>query len=262
MLIDWFTVIAQVINFLILVFLMKRFLYKPVLHAIDEREKLVAKRLREAQDKEKEAEILSDKLKAKIKAYDDQSEKREKDLNATISTQRNKLLSDAKEEALEKSKHWHESLRNEVSQLQQEIIDHIHKTLLNISRKLLNDLADVELEAQMLVVFIRKLSELSEEKKNELLETPNDSELAMVLKSSFELPPSQEDKLQKAIEQCFKKKVLLQYEVKPQLTSGVELSIGGQKIMWSIDSYLNSIEEGVHNILGNKLQISAENNED
>ena len=38
MLIDWFTVGAQALNFLILVWLMKRFLYQPILHAIDERE--------------------------------------------------------------------------------------------------------------------------------------------------------------------------------------------------------------------------------
>ena len=36
--INWFTVAAQAINFLILVWLLKRFLYKPILHAIDERE--------------------------------------------------------------------------------------------------------------------------------------------------------------------------------------------------------------------------------
>ena len=40
MLIDWFTICAQALNFLILVWLMKRFLYKPILHAIDEREKI------------------------------------------------------------------------------------------------------------------------------------------------------------------------------------------------------------------------------
>ena len=43
MLIDWFTVAEQALNFLILVWLMKRFLYKPILNAIDAREKLIAK---------------------------------------------------------------------------------------------------------------------------------------------------------------------------------------------------------------------------
>jgi hypothetical protein len=42
MLIDWFTVGAQIVNFLILVWLLKHFLYKPILNAIDAREKRIA----------------------------------------------------------------------------------------------------------------------------------------------------------------------------------------------------------------------------
>ena len=42
MLIDWFTVGAQGINFVILVWLLKHFLYKPILGAIDAREKHIA----------------------------------------------------------------------------------------------------------------------------------------------------------------------------------------------------------------------------
>src|SRR5580693_691003 len=55
MLIDWFTVGAQAGNFLILVWLLKRFLYKPVLAAIDEREKRITVELRNADQKKAEA---------------------------------------------------------------------------------------------------------------------------------------------------------------------------------------------------------------
>ncbi len=48
MLIDWFTVGAQALNFVILVWLMKRFLYKPILDAIDAREKRIATELADA----------------------------------------------------------------------------------------------------------------------------------------------------------------------------------------------------------------------
>jgi F-type H+-transporting ATPase subunit b len=51
MLIDWFTVGAQALNFLVLVWLMKRFLYKPILDAIDEREKRIAAELANADAK-------------------------------------------------------------------------------------------------------------------------------------------------------------------------------------------------------------------
>ncbi len=55
MLIDWFTVVAQAINFLILVWLLKRFLFKPILHAIDEREKGIANQLAQAEAMKAEA---------------------------------------------------------------------------------------------------------------------------------------------------------------------------------------------------------------
>ena len=59
MLIDWFTVAAQALNFLILVWLMKRFLYKPILNAIDAREKLIAKELADA---DAAAELLEETI--------------------------------------------------------------------------------------------------------------------------------------------------------------------------------------------------------
>ena len=56
MLIDWFTVGAQIVNFLVLVWLLQHFLYKPVLNAIDAREKRIAAELADADAKKAEAE--------------------------------------------------------------------------------------------------------------------------------------------------------------------------------------------------------------
>src|ERR1700691_3995140 len=63
MLIDWFTVIAQAGNFLILVWLLKHFLYKPVLAAIDAREAKIAATLKEADAKKAEAQVERDNFK-------------------------------------------------------------------------------------------------------------------------------------------------------------------------------------------------------
>ncbi len=61
MLIDWFTVVAQALNFLILVWLLKRFLYKPILDALDAREKRIAGKLADADAKQLEAIMERDK---------------------------------------------------------------------------------------------------------------------------------------------------------------------------------------------------------
>jgi F-type H+-transporting ATPase subunit b len=72
MLIDWFTVGAQVLNFLILVWLLKHFLYKPILNAIDAREKRIAAELADADAKKTEAQKERDDFQNKNKAFDEQ----------------------------------------------------------------------------------------------------------------------------------------------------------------------------------------------
>src|ERR1035441_4382574 len=72
MLIDWFTIGAQALNFLILVWLLKHFLYKPILNAIDAREKRIAKELADAAAKKAEAQKEQDEFQKKNEEFDKQ----------------------------------------------------------------------------------------------------------------------------------------------------------------------------------------------
>ena len=65
MLIDWFTVGAQLLNFVILVWLMKRFLYQPVLDAIAAREQKIAAELADAAATKAEAHQQHDEFQKK-----------------------------------------------------------------------------------------------------------------------------------------------------------------------------------------------------
>ncbi len=69
MLIDWFTVAAQALNFLILAWLLKRFLYQPILQAIDAREKRIALALADADRKMAEAEQERDAFQIKNEEF-------------------------------------------------------------------------------------------------------------------------------------------------------------------------------------------------
>jgi len=60
--VDWFTVGAQLLNFAILFALLARFLYRPIVDAIDEREARIRERLEEAEQRESEAERAKRRL--------------------------------------------------------------------------------------------------------------------------------------------------------------------------------------------------------
>src|ERR1700682_4237956 len=99
MLIDWFTVGAQAINFVILVWLLKRFLYKPILDAIDAREKRVAAELADADAKKAEAQKERDEFQRKNTEFDQQRAALLTKATDEAKVERQRLLDEARKAA-------------------------------------------------------------------------------------------------------------------------------------------------------------------
>src|ERR1700728_638582 len=99
MLIDWFTVGAQALNFLILVWLVQRFLYKPILNAIDAREKRIAGELADAATKKTEAQEERDEVPNKNKAFDEQRTALLGKATEEAKADRERLIGEARKEA-------------------------------------------------------------------------------------------------------------------------------------------------------------------
>ena len=171
MLIDWFTVGAQALNFLILVWLMKRFLYKPILDAIDAREKRIAAELADADAKKAEAQKERDEFQHKNEEFDQQRAALLSKATDEAKAERQRLLDEARQaadalsakrqEALTKRRRRPESGASR-RRTQQEVFA--------IARKALTDLAATSLEERMGEVFTRRLREMDGEAKAGLAE--------------------------------------------------------------------------------------------
>jgi len=141
MLIDWFTIGAQVLNFLILVWLMKRFLYKPILNAIERREQRIATELANADKKKTEAQKESDEFRHKNEEFDQQRTLLLRNATEEAKTERQRLLDEAREAATALSSKRQEALRNDMQNLHQAISRRTQQEVFAIARKALADLA-------------------------------------------------------------------------------------------------------------------------
>jgi F-type H+-transporting ATPase subunit b len=253
MLIDWFTVIAQMVNFLVLVWLLKRFLYKPVLKLIDAREKRIAHQLADASNKETEAQKLLEKLHLKNEMFEGQRDALLSQAVKDAHAERQKLLDEARKEADQLRTRRQEMLRNEQCSLDREITRRTQKEVFAIARKALTELAGTGLEERMAEVFVRRLRELDGEAKSLLASAFKSSSRPAIVRSTFELAPAQREAIEAAIREAF---VLadshLQFETSPDLVSGIELSADGQKVAWSIGDYLASLEKSIGRALESK----------
>lgn len=249
MLIDWFTVGAQVLNFIVLVWLLKRFLYKPVLNAIDAREKRVAAESANADLQMTAIKKSREELQAKGKAFDEERGAllAKAILNAKMEADR--LLGNARQAADALTLQRNAALHSETARLSDELSRLAAAESINIARAALKDLAGADLEARICEVFVRRLRGIDSPTKESLgilLASPTGQP---VVTSSFEFSSSDEIAIQTALNETYSADIHLRFETSSSTICGIELSAGGERLSWTITDYLKTLQDKAATLL-------------
>ncbi|MCB0521014.1 MAG: F0F1 ATP synthase subunit B [Lewinellaceae bacterium] len=244
MLIDWFTVIAQIVNFLILVYLLKRFLYKPILNAIDEREQRIASQLEDAAKQKADATKEREQFEHLNQDLNEKKETLLKEAQTTAETERQRLLDKAKKEYSSLRKNLHESLDAEKTSLNGELRRRTQQEVFDISRKVLSDLAGTTLESQIATVFLQKLNNLGKDEADQLRSSFKTTE-PLIVRSAFDLSPELQSTFAEAIKKLLGAGAQVQFRNSPEGVGGIEISAGGYKIAWTIAEYLDGLEQRI-----------------
>ncbi|MDR3632885.1 MAG: F0F1 ATP synthase subunit delta [Isosphaeraceae bacterium] len=249
MLINWFTVVAELVNFLILVWLLRRFLYKPILDAIDERQRGIAAQLAEAEAKKAEAQKEHDEFQRRNEAFGQERAALLKKAADEAKAERQRLLDEARKDADALRAKRRDALRTEQRNLSQDISRWTQKQVFAITRKTLGDLATSSLEERMGDVLVRRLHALTGAAKEQLAAAFKTSNHTVSVHSAFDLPPAQRSAITSAVKETFAPDARVQFETAPELVSGIELSTNGQKVAWSIADYLTTLERSAGELL-------------
>ena len=252
MLIDWFTVTAQVINFLILVYLLKRFLYGPIIKAMDRREKRIALRLEEGQKKQDEAEEEVQRYLEKNRDLDNRREGLLSEIKEEADARRKELMNEARNEVEVIRTNWYEAIQREKEAFLQDLRQRAGKQTCAIARRALKNLANVDLEHHIIGVFIERLRNLDEEELGALNESILKSGWKITLRSAFEIPQEMARQIAEVFEKRGADPVDLQLEISSDVICGIELKVHGRKIAWSLEHYLETIEEALVEALEGK----------
>lgn len=259
MLIDWFTVVAQIINFLILVWLLKRFLYQPILDAIDAREQRIAAKLADADAKKMEAQKERDAFQQKNEDFDKQRIARMNQVAEAVNAERAQLLDAARQESSDLRAQLQVTLKNEQHSLNEALSHRAREEVFAIARKTLIDLADTTLEDRVTAIFLDRLRELDDEELADLKLVFKASVGPLLIRTAFTLSTEQCAAIETTINGVLGEEKAVKFETAPDLISGIELVANGRKVAWSIASYLASLEESIDELLkdGDKIQLEV-----
>ena len=245
MLIDWFTVGAQAINFIVLIGLLKHFLYQPVLDAVDAREARIAGQLADAQALQAKAVAERGALHARHEAFEHERQALLKQAVHDAQVERQRLVNEATHEAdALKAKHQR-ALAEQAAQLQQTLDQGVGHEVFAIARRALADLASASLEARIAERFVERVNALDAAARAELVQVLADPCTTAILRSAFELSAAQRGVIQAAVDAAFGTNLALQFQTAPQLIAGIELEAGGRTLAWNIAHYLADLHAAV-----------------
>ncbi len=223
---DWTTFILEIINFLILVWILKRFLYQPVLGVIAKRRAGIEKTLTDAQRIESEANELKQKNEQYLINWEAEKEAAQAQLSAELAAIRESKLQalDTKiNEEADRRRVLNERSRLNFERLMEE------KGIAQgaaFSNKLLSRLASPELEARLFAVLLEDLKNLREQDKHAVTEAAAEPELQIKVQSVFSIDQHMRDELSRLLNEVTGRTLPIEFHINPELIAGFQIDIG------------------------------------
>ncbi len=116
---------AQAVNFLILLFILKRFLYKPILKVLEERKKKIEESLKNAEEIELRLQETNDSIDKMMVKAADEIQKMQDRAKAEIDLMKQEGKLQAEQAAARIIQKGQESARAEADKMKQELMDHL-----------------------------------------------------------------------------------------------------------------------------------------
>jgi len=243
MTIDWFTYVAQIINFLLLVWLLKRFLYGPIVNAMSEREKQIAARRTAAITAQKEARQQSEEYQRRLDELQHTREELLAEAGHEVDRWRQEQLHKVRAEIEQSRKEWLRSLQRERNSFLQELRRRAGRQVHAMTRHVLTKLCDDDLEQRIIEAFAAQLQQVDDGRRAEIAASIRNSHHHVLIETAFDLTEAGRQRVLNLIHDYLTDDVDLKFHTVPELICGIELKSAGYKVAWSAGESLQTLEE-------------------
>jgi F-type H+-transporting ATPase subunit b len=245
--IDWITVGAQIVNFMVLVWLLKRFLYRPILDGIDAREAAIAARMAEATEVCQTAEATEARYKAEIATLRADRAGMLDEARRAAETERDALLAEARDRLTREQAERDDQRATEARQFTAGLHRDGAAALLALTRKALADLADETLEQRIVAHAAGHVGDLADG----LRDAAGDDRQAVAL-TRDPLPEAMQAQLRDQLAAVLPG-YALRFDTNADMSPGVSLRLGGAQVAWTLDSYLDGLDAALDDLAGRPL---------
>ena len=246
--IDFFTFFAQIFNLLLLLYLLRRFLYLPVLKAVDARQKFIERELKKAALSHKVALQMEAECKQKMAEIDTQKQEILAQTRKEALALAEKLTNEAKAQLEADKLLWKQRLEADKKTfnlaMQNLIVEHFNQLADNALRQM----ADVSLNDLMLAKLKEKIESLPVRKKQEFVAAYQNKK-QLIIRSAQKILPEQKQIIKEFLQGQFElaEETKFKFEIDKKLVCGVALQADEQLIEWNLAAYLVEFQKNMEN---------------
>lgn len=255
--IDWFTVVAQIVNFLVLVWLLQHFLYEPITSAMERRERNIKQRLDDAAQTKKLAEEETRRLSAEHAALEARRSELLSEARAEVEALRRKLEKELREDMELRRTTWRAEIDAEKEEFIADLRERATEHFYALAREALGGLASKTLSDAMADGFADRLPDLDGAQLDKLQAAAHSSGDAAQIDSSFPLSEETRKRITAAVHGVIRPDIEVHYETSEDLICGIRMKIAGQTVAWSLGSYLDQIERKARDDFGDASVSSS-----
>jgi F-type H+-transporting ATPase subunit b len=254
--IDGFTLIAQIINFVILLFLLQHFLYDPIVEAMDKREARIKSRWEEAKEQRDKAEQEAKRYRQDRQELEEKRQEMLDEAQQAAQDRRQELLNEARQQVKEQQEHWQKALQRSQQEFLRELRHRVRRETDQVARRTLEELADAELEQSVVKKFAQRLRDIDQPARQALVNSIQQSDNTIIFRTAFQMPDQIRQQLTEVVQEHIMKgnPVDAHFEQSSDLICGIELQADGRRVSWSVDHYLETLEEQVRQKLEEETQ--------
>lgn len=238
------TFLAQIVNLFLLIWLLKHFLYRPVLNIIDKRRKEIEDSVKDANQQLSEAEKIKENLARQEQNFDKLRQKRLDELDRDIQQQKAQMLKELELNYRTRRQKLQDDLDRSWHTAEANIQEMIGSEFMLLSQKILTEWSNQTPTEQMLALFGKKISTLPAKKRAELQKLLA-QEKSIQITTPGVLSKKQQDTLKNILSQNFvlPKNMRFHYKKRPDLVLGLEIRVGEFVLDWNLNTYLNEMNQ-------------------
>jgi F-type H+-transporting ATPase subunit b len=240
--IDWLTVAAQIVNFLVLVWLLQRFLYRPITEAMARREARIETRLAEARDARAEVEAEARRLRERQAELDAARDATLQQARQDAADLRQQLEEDLRQEMGQRRKAWEDHLLEDRAAFADRLRREAGHEVIGIVARVLRDYTGGDIAGQMADSFATRLATLDTDARDKLARAAGRPEACARVDSSMPLGPEERARLTRAIQDTVAPGLEVEFVQDDTLLLGLRLTIGAQTLEWSAAHYLDRLK--------------------